>query len=86
MIIAGDEKPTVVQRTVDGKVIPNKLRQRRQSVVWRYEKDDEGHDFVLYNHPISDKEANPQDSSTWGSCRQAVRTYEGVRKFLTKFG
>ena len=55
MIIAGDEKPTVVQRTVDGKVIPNKLRQRRQSVVWRYEKDDEGHDFVLYNHPISDK-------------------------------
>ena len=42
----GDEKPTVVQRTIDYKDIPNKLRKNRQWVVWRYEKDDEGHDIV----------------------------------------
>ena len=72
----GDEKPTVVQRTIDYKDIPNKLRKNRQWVVWRNEKDDEGHDIVVYYHPTSGKEADPQYSPTWGSCRQAVRSYE----------
>ena len=45
-------------------------------MVWRNEKDDEGHEFVAYYHPTSGKEADPQYSPTWGSCRQAVRSYE----------
>jgi len=76
MIITEDAQILLTKVNVSPGDIPQKLKNRRQWVLWRWEEDKDGKPTKVLYDPDTKRKASHSDLETWAYFEDALNTYQ----------